>query len=332
MPNGSPPALSVVATVYNREHCILRCLQSVLRQDYRDYELLVVDDGSSDNSAGLVAEIAAADARVRLIRHPVNRGVSAARTTGFSAARAEWIVSIDSDDELLPGALAIVKERLYALKPPIHAAGFQCVYDDGSFSPDPPVDAVLDYAGYLRFSEAHHGGRSDVLNAVRRSIWKQLTDEWKFGDRDLEDMFLLNFYRKFEGRFWPTPCLLVHIDSDNRLNTAVRRSLKDNLPLTKARIQTSLAILSHHGEALRRHAPRLYHRHTCRLAVMLFAVGDRRSALAYSFRAVRTRPLHPRSWAVPAIGLLGEAPLHWARTAAQRCMAMGLPANGPRST
>lgn len=94
--------ISVIIPLYNKEPIIERSLQSVLSQDYDDFEVVVVNDGSTDHSADIVRSIN--DPRIRLIEQE-NGGPSKARNTGTKNARGEWIVFLDADDELLPGAL-----------------------------------------------------------------------------------------------------------------------------------------------------------------------------------------------------------------------------------
>jgi glycosyltransferase involved in cell wall biosynthesis len=101
---GPGPLVSVVIPVHNREGLIDRAVDSVLRQTYGNFELLVVDDASTD---GTVARLLArgAEPRLRLLRHEVNRGAAAARNTAIRAARGEFIAFLDSDDEWLPEKL-----------------------------------------------------------------------------------------------------------------------------------------------------------------------------------------------------------------------------------
>ncbi len=87
--------ISVVIPLYNKERSISTTLESVLAQSYTDYEVIVVDDGSTDNSADTVRELA--KEKIRLITQP-NGGVSAARNTGIMAAKGEYVVFLDGDD------------------------------------------------------------------------------------------------------------------------------------------------------------------------------------------------------------------------------------------
>jgi glycosyltransferase involved in cell wall biosynthesis len=98
------PRVSVIIPVYQRQADGVRALRSALAQDVADLEILVVDDGSPE--AFVLPDDLVADPRVRLIRHAVNGGESAARNTGLGAARGAWIAYLDSDDEWLPGKLA----------------------------------------------------------------------------------------------------------------------------------------------------------------------------------------------------------------------------------
>ncbi|WP_310467194.1 glycosyltransferase family 2 protein [Sphingomonas sp.] len=107
------PAISVIMPAYNRAASIGRAIDSVLAQDFSDFELIVVDDGSSDGTAEVVAAVA--DPRVRLIRLDKNGGGNAARNRGIDEARAPLLAFLDSDDAFLPHklgfAVAFLRDR-----------------------------------------------------------------------------------------------------------------------------------------------------------------------------------------------------------------------------
>ena len=93
--------ISVIVPVYQTEEFLCRCLDSILRQDYHDFELLLIDDGSSDHSAAICNEYAQKDARVCVI-HQKNRGAAAARNAGLHAVQGAYIAFCDSDDLVSP--------------------------------------------------------------------------------------------------------------------------------------------------------------------------------------------------------------------------------------
>ena len=105
--------ISVVVPAYNAAGVIGKCIDSVLLQTYSDFELLIIDDGSRDETAEIVAAKAAQDARIHLIRQE-NAGVSSARNTGIAAASGELLCFIDSDDTVSANYL----ETLLALYSP----------------------------------------------------------------------------------------------------------------------------------------------------------------------------------------------------------------------
>lgn len=105
--------LSIVIPVYNTGNTLERCVESVLGQNYDDYELILVDDGSTDNSPSLCDLYAVGRPFVNVI-HQRNRGLSAARNAGIDAARGEYITFLDSDDLMADYTLAVLMTRLGA--------------------------------------------------------------------------------------------------------------------------------------------------------------------------------------------------------------------------
>lgn len=98
-------SISIIIPVYNAEQYIERCIASILCQDFDSYEVILVDDGSTDASSLICDRYSSTDARFRVL-HKANAGVSAARNDGVNLAQGEYLMFVDSDDELLPGALS----------------------------------------------------------------------------------------------------------------------------------------------------------------------------------------------------------------------------------
>lgn len=98
------PLISVVTPAYNSEHFIRECIASVAAQAFSDWEMIVVDDGSIDGTAQVVAGFSSVDSRIRLVSKS-NGGVSSARNAGLEAAHGRYVVFLDSDDEMPPYAM-----------------------------------------------------------------------------------------------------------------------------------------------------------------------------------------------------------------------------------
>lgn len=93
------PVISVIVPVYKVEKYLNRCIESILSQTYTDFEVLLIDDGSPDNSGKICDEYSRKDSRIKVI-HKENGGVSSSRNLGLQIARGEWICFVDSDDWL----------------------------------------------------------------------------------------------------------------------------------------------------------------------------------------------------------------------------------------
>jgi glycosyltransferase involved in cell wall biosynthesis len=116
--------VSVVIPVRNRENFIRTSVQSVLSQTCQNFEIIIVDDCSSDGTVSVVAGLAREDDRIRLLEHGSRRGAQAARNTGIRAANGQWIAFLDSDDQWLPDSL---ESRLQlAIQDGLHVVHSEC--------------------------------------------------------------------------------------------------------------------------------------------------------------------------------------------------------------
>ncbi len=105
------PEISIVIPVYNMEQYLETCIKSVQLQDYEDYEVIIVDDGSTDTSASIASRLAEQDSRIQLICKE-NEGVSIARNTGMDQATGKWIMFVDPDDTLQPNLISSLLSQI----------------------------------------------------------------------------------------------------------------------------------------------------------------------------------------------------------------------------
>ena len=104
--------ISIIMPAYNGGRFIGEAIESVKAQTYPNWELLIIDDGSSDNTPSIVSEYAKYDARLRLLRSPENRGPARARNIGIKEAHGRYIAFLDSDDKWLPRKLQVQIARM----------------------------------------------------------------------------------------------------------------------------------------------------------------------------------------------------------------------------
>lgn len=122
--------ISVVVPAYNCAPWLPRCLDSLLSQTYPNLEIIVVNDGSTDNTEDVLDIYASKDSRIQCV-HQENRGVTSARLAGVRVAKGQWISFADSDDELAPEMLTHLMENAGKYDADISHCGFQEIHPDG---------------------------------------------------------------------------------------------------------------------------------------------------------------------------------------------------------
>ncbi len=197
------PEVSVILPACNAQAYLVGAIDSVFRQDFTDWELLIVNDGSSDSTPVLCDGFAARDERVRVI-HKANAGVSAARNDALDAARGEWIAFLDADDSYEPDYLSSLLDAAKRSGADASACGFWYVWPDGyeTAAPAPLPEGFHDGDDVL------HGFVLPLLcdrvreNLTLGSIWRCLfrrsiiqESGIRFSGAYLEDeLFLIEYF------------------------------------------------------------------------------------------------------------------------------------------
>ena len=129
---GHEALISVIVITYNARHTILRCLDSILTQSFRDFELIVVDDGSTDGSDGIMDRYAESDNRIRIV-HQENGGIAKARQTGLDSAEGVFTLFVDSDDWIESDMLESMYDNALQESSDMVFCDFMEEADSGSF-------------------------------------------------------------------------------------------------------------------------------------------------------------------------------------------------------
>lgn len=204
------PSLSIIIPVYNVEQYLPTCLESVVEQFLSDYEVILVDDGSADDSGKICDDYSAKHPEFRVI-HQDNRGLSAARNTGIRNAKGKYIFFLDSDDFLVPGSLSQVLE--VALQNDVDVACFNSISGER--------DVLLTKKkstrnNELRISQVMNGDEYIAIHNFLATVW------WYITKREYLKSLNLTFpegHRLEDGSF--TPFVLLHANRIMHIDTSV---------------------------------------------------------------------------------------------------------------
>ena len=277
--------VSVILPTYNRTRTLRRSCESVLNQSFRDLELLVVDDASTEDIEGCVRALG--DPRVRYIRRERNGGAAAARNTGLAEARGAYIAFQDSDDVWLPGKLATQVAQLDALPPEVGAVtGAKILYGADhaaqTFGPG-KVTYAPPAGGWLRLDE-DQVKRSLVENRVslqnalfRRDCYPhpqwfdsraKANADWEFTVR------LVQHTKVYEDT---EPVVFAYVSEDS-----ISRSRRKKL--------TGLLAVMNKNKPLFMKNRREFSINIMRLGKMLYRTGHKRAGLRYVLLSLRMDP------------------------------------------
>lgn len=123
--------VSIVISVFNVAPYVEKCINSCLKQTYKDIELIVVEDCSTDNSLQLVEELSKTDERIRIIRHEVNEGAGKSRKDGIESAKGEFVITIDSDDWVSENFVEALVKKQEETDADIVSGGITVIYPTG---------------------------------------------------------------------------------------------------------------------------------------------------------------------------------------------------------
>ena len=270
------PVISVIVPVYNRAHLIARPINSLLTQTFLDFEVLVVDDGSKDDLA--TALKAFPDERIRLLTHPVNRGVNAARNTGLAHATGAWVTFLDSDDELVPRALQQALHTAQTTQDEVDIVIANCRDSQTGL----PTASGPDHGGRLSLRELLTAQEGETWRLIRREVFEQARFPQSLPG--YESVLWLPLAEKVRAVYLDEPLRIYHTDSPD--------ALTKNRPGRKKRQAVSLGLLGYpeYLRMLEQHFPRRYHR-VCKHGLRRTALaGEAGPAREYLHRLLQTRP------------------------------------------
>lgn len=180
MGNQNNPLFSIIVPVYNVAKYLPQCIESILNQDFQDFELILVDDGSPDNSGQICDHYGQMDERVRVIHKP-NGGLVSARIAGIQVAVGEYIFNADGDDFLESGVLACLNTIVSRYTPDMISFGYQTIDENAVVSAphyDLLAEGVYDGAAldsiYSKLLYAPQSRNFNRCSCIQYSIWSKV--------------------------------------------------------------------------------------------------------------------------------------------------------------
>jgi glycosyltransferase involved in cell wall biosynthesis len=312
------PFFSIVVSTYNRERFVCRCVESCLRQSFEDFELVVVDDHSSDGT--LAALERHDDPRLRVVEHSRNRGISPSRHTGVTSSTGTWVLVLDSDWELLPGALARLREIVTGLPDGVRVVRSRLAWDDGRVTPQFVPEEPIGYEGRIRWAEAEGG--NDAMHCIHRSVFATTP---LFAERRgaMETLYELELAGRERTLYVED---VVGFERTNASNSWLRTvAVGELVPRLFGDAPDMLwmaeTTLRRHGAALRRYGPSQYATILRVASAQAFLLAKRRAGLRYAAAALRRRPLELQAWVTLVLGLLGPRAVASGTVALRRIVA-----------
>jgi len=284
--------VSIIIPTYNRAHTIARAIKSVLNQTYGNFEVIVVDDGSSDDTEKIVGNFS--EKRLLYTRQAVNKGAAAARNTGIRMARGEYIDFQDSDDEWFTEKLEKQME-IFKNSPPhvgVVYTGFWRVQNDRNvYFPTPHIKKK---EGNIHESILEENFVT-TQSAVVAAECFQKSDVFDENLPSLEDWELwIRVSKYYEFRFVKEPLLKAYHQKD---------SINTNLP---ASIKARTLILEKHYPDLEKGGGRVLSIHYYVLGCSLCEIGTLGQGRAYIVKAIKRYPYTVKYYLAAAIALCGH--------------------------
>jgi len=274
------PFFSIIIPAYNRAWCIERAVKSILSQDIQDWELIIVDDGSTDNTKHIIEQYLI-DQRVQYF-HKENGGVGSARNVGINKLNSDVFMFLDSDDELVPGALESIYLAVQKYQDK-KIFSFRAIDQNGqqvSYSEKVLGDQVINFADFV--SQKYIKGEAFLV--FKRDIF-----HGKYFDEDVnggEGLLLLGLIKDNDIMLIDGDARIYHTESpDSLVNSKITNKKVNNI----CKIQMRL-IEKYSGDLERNNREYLGTAYFV-LARALALSGKKNESLKYFFLGCRYNPL-----------------------------------------
>lgn len=272
------PLISIVTATFNRANTIGRAIDSILQQTYENFEIIVVEDGSKDETKSILEQYN--DKRLRIIYHDINKGSTAAKNTGLNNIRGEWFTMLDSDDEMLPGALEIMMRIPLEKDPSVNAITCNCIdTSTGNYT-----GKGLMFDQYIDFRT--------IIEKCTGEYWGLTKTELLLNDRfnerlaDYDDLLWFKINERAKRYYIHNALRLYHTEGSDRI-THVAPSISK-----KSNDYQALSDETHYLESLKTYQPNKF-AINCIGAIMYLTANNKREYARLYFNYLKKTKTHP---------------------------------------
>lgn len=213
--------ISIVIPTYNRGKFISRAIDSIINQNYKNLEIVIVDDGSTDDTENVIKKYQIGEKRIKYIKNTVNRGVNYSRNCGIKASTGEWIAFLDSDDEYLPSSLLTICNILKSNNH-IDVAGFMNLVSNPNSKKYIQNGLMLnnwnEYYPTYEDIVFKRNIKGDIHYIINKRVFNQ---KYYFMEdiRGLESLYYAKLAKNnYKFKYFNINVVLVHCDAANRLS------------------------------------------------------------------------------------------------------------------
>lgn len=217
------PVISIIIPTYNRFHLVERAIKSVIKQTFKNFEIIVVDDCSTDKTEHIIKEISKTDSRLEYIRTEKNIGGAAARNQGVSASQAKFIAFLDDDDEALPEWIEKSFEKILTLPESwgllccrwYQKSEFNVIYESAAFMNDGYI--------YEKLLKGHDPLSGTSGSVVKKAAFEDVGgfDESLYGFHDYD--FFFSVAEKWTFHYLQIPLIIFYNHPGSRLSDTNRK-------------------------------------------------------------------------------------------------------------
>jgi glycosyltransferase involved in cell wall biosynthesis len=256
--------VSIIIPTYNREGLIESSVRSVLKQTYSNFEIIIVDDGSTDGTPEVVSSLTKEDKRCHYIRHDTNIGAQAARQTGIKAAKGELIAFLDSDDKWYPEKLEKQVEAFESLPEKVGVVHSDCdVFYE--FARQKKRFGVPKFSGYVYEGLLRRPGPLYPCLMIRRKCFKEIPDAIDPNVPSYQEWDIsINLAKKYDFYFIDEPLMAYNIHKRETISGNPQREIEGYIYVVE----------KHREEILKHCGSEALGDHYCRIAAKYLILRD----------------------------------------------------------